>query len=143
MRTIRPSDDSAKIEHLKYLAYLLIESRCNIPILLLIISLKMARKFNFFLEGVNNPGHFILRWKVEELDSEHSTVSEIKRTITEVLHRVSLNVDAHSRISLASAFNVQLSLNAFNLCLLLEPTNDRVEDMVLDMRIHITSLIQD
>ena len=83
MRTIEPTDDSAKIEHLKYVVlnhlcfedlvfdgcqnvdksfiHKVIGSGRGIPILLPIIYLEIARKLDFNLECANNPGHFILR----------------------------------------------------------------------------------
>jgi len=101
----QPSKDPDKIEHLKFLAlnhvlfeelkfngnqgdyfnvnnsfiHHVIESRRGIPILLSIIYREIAMKIGLHLECVNNPGHFVLRWKVEELTSNKPTISEIAR----------------------------------------------------------------
>ena len=99
------STDSDKIEHLKFLAlnhiffeelkfngnqgdyfnvnnsfiHQVIQSRRGIPILLSILYREIAMRIGLHLECVNNPGHFVLRWKVEELNSDLPTISQIAR----------------------------------------------------------------
>ena len=101
----QPSQDPAKIEHLKFLAvnhtffeelkfcgnqgdyfnvnnsfiHHVIETRRGIPILLSIIYREIAMRIGLNLECVNHPGHFVLRWQVEDLVSPQPTISEIAK----------------------------------------------------------------
>ena len=58
-----------------------IKTRKGIPILLCILYREIAAKIGLHLECVNNPGHFVLRWKVEEFDSQQPTISDIARCV--------------------------------------------------------------
>lgn len=57
-----------------------LKTRHGIPILLSVIYREIGKKIGFNLECVNNPGHFVLRWQVEELDSSTKpTIADLER----------------------------------------------------------------
>ncbi len=108
-----------------------IDTRSGIPITLSILYMLVAQRAGMLVEGVNLPGHFIVRHKEIFFDPFHSGKILLLADCREILERQNLEIEA-VHFHTASPHQILVRILA-NLLLIYERQNDA------DMQAHILS----